>query len=128
MSRINLPVGDMPDTARLFSMNPAMGKALAGLSQAIYSQTTIDLRVPISTSARCVSVSVFRSRQPSLQPRASTKLFTQPFRIGATARCSASAKKLLSTTQKNLRRIISRWMRIFLQICTNISVTKKYLH
>jgi alkylhydroperoxidase family enzyme len=45
MSRINLPVGDMPDTARLFSMNPAMGKALAGLSQAIYSQTTIDLRV-----------------------------------------------------------------------------------
>ncbi len=45
MSRITLPSGDLPDTARLFSMNPALGKALAGLSQAIYSQTVIDLRV-----------------------------------------------------------------------------------
>lgn len=45
MSRIVLPAGDQPDTARLFSMNPAIGKALAGLSQAIYSQTVVDLRV-----------------------------------------------------------------------------------
>lgn len=45
MSRIKLPAGDLPDTARLFSMNPALGKSLAGLSQAIYSQTVIGLRV-----------------------------------------------------------------------------------
>lgn len=45
MSRITLPAGDLPDTAKLFSLNAAMGKALAGLSVAIYSQTVIDLRV-----------------------------------------------------------------------------------
>ena len=45
MSRINLPAGDLPDTAKLFSLHPALGKALAGLSTAIYSQDTIGLRV-----------------------------------------------------------------------------------
>lgn len=45
MNRIHLPPGDLPDTARLFSLHPALGKALAGLSTAIYSQETIDLRV-----------------------------------------------------------------------------------
>lgn len=45
MSRITLPDGNLPDTAKLFSLHPALGKALAGLSTAIYSQDTIDLRV-----------------------------------------------------------------------------------
>lgn len=45
MSRITLPAGDLPDTAKLFSLHPALGKALAGLSTAIYSQDAIDLRV-----------------------------------------------------------------------------------
>lgn len=45
MSRISLPPGDAPESYRLFSLQPALGKALAGLSQAIYSQTTLDLRV-----------------------------------------------------------------------------------
>lgn len=45
MSRVNLPAGDLPDTAKLFSLHPALGKALAGLSTAIYSQDTIGLRV-----------------------------------------------------------------------------------
>lgn len=45
VSRISLPPGDAPESYRLFSLQPALGKALAGLSQAIYSQTTLDLRV-----------------------------------------------------------------------------------
>src|SRR6478609_118538 len=45
MSRISLPPGDAPESYRLFSLQPALGKALAGLSEAIYGQTTVDLRV-----------------------------------------------------------------------------------
>lgn len=45
MSRINLPAGELPDTAKLFSLHPALGKALAKLSEAIYSQDVVDIRV-----------------------------------------------------------------------------------
>jgi alkylhydroperoxidase family enzyme len=45
MPRITLPPGDAPESYRLFSLQPALGKALAGLSEAIYSQTVVDLRV-----------------------------------------------------------------------------------
>jgi alkylhydroperoxidase family enzyme len=45
MSRISLPPGDAPESYRLFSLQPALGKALAGLSEAIYGQTVVDLRV-----------------------------------------------------------------------------------
>jgi alkylhydroperoxidase family enzyme len=45
MPRISLPPGETPESYRLFSLQPALGKALAGLSEAIYSQTLVDLRV-----------------------------------------------------------------------------------
>jgi alkylhydroperoxidase family enzyme len=45
MPRIDLPSGDLPETARLFSLQPVLGKAIGALSHAIYGQTTVDLRV-----------------------------------------------------------------------------------
>jgi alkylhydroperoxidase family enzyme len=45
MARITLPAGDLPESYRVFGLQPDMGKALVGLSQAIYEKSIIDKRV-----------------------------------------------------------------------------------
>lgn len=45
MARIKLPEGDLPERYRVFSLQPAFGKALAGLSDAIYEKSILDKRI-----------------------------------------------------------------------------------
>ncbi|MBK8287553.1 MAG: carboxymuconolactone decarboxylase family protein [Cellvibrionales bacterium] len=45
MARIPLPEGDLPERYRVFGLHPALGKALAGLSEAIYEKSNLDKRV-----------------------------------------------------------------------------------
>ncbi|OUS02330.1 hypothetical protein A9Q81_08775 [Gammaproteobacteria bacterium 42_54_T18] len=45
MARITLPEGDAPESHRLMSLQPAMGKAMATLSEAIYQKSGLDVRI-----------------------------------------------------------------------------------
>jgi AhpD family alkylhydroperoxidase len=45
VARIQLPEGDLPERYRVFGLHPALGKALAGLSEAIYEKSNLDKRV-----------------------------------------------------------------------------------
>lgn len=56
MARITVPDGDLPERYRLFGLQPAMGKALAGLSQAIYGQSIIGLRVREAVRMRIAQI------------------------------------------------------------------------
>ncbi len=45
MARIPLPEGDLPERYRVFGLQPAFGKAMAGVSDAIYEKSLLDKRV-----------------------------------------------------------------------------------
>lgn len=56
MTRIAIPEGDLPERYRLFALQPAMGKALAGVSQAIYEKSIIGLRVREAVRMRIAQI------------------------------------------------------------------------
>ena len=56
MTRIAVPAGDLPERYRLFALQPAIGKALAGLSQAIYEKSIIGLRVREAVRMRIAQI------------------------------------------------------------------------
>jgi AhpD family alkylhydroperoxidase len=45
VARIPLPEGDLPERYRVFGLQPAFGKAMAGVSDAIYEKSLLDKRV-----------------------------------------------------------------------------------
>ena len=45
MARITLPEGDAPESHRLLSLQPEMGKAMAMLSEAVYQKSGLNVRV-----------------------------------------------------------------------------------
>jgi AhpD family alkylhydroperoxidase len=45
MARIPLPEGDLPERYRVFGLQPAFGKAMAAVSDAIYEKSLLDKRV-----------------------------------------------------------------------------------
>jgi len=45
MARIVLPEGDAPESHRLMSLQPAMGKAMASLSEAVYQKSGLNVRI-----------------------------------------------------------------------------------
>lgn len=56
MARIAIPDGELPERYRLFGLQPAMGKALAGLSQAIYEKSITGLRVREAVRMRIAQI------------------------------------------------------------------------
>ena len=56
MARIAIPDGELPERYRLFGLQPAIGKALAGLSQAIYEKSIIGLRVREAVRMRIAQI------------------------------------------------------------------------
>ena len=56
MARIAIPDGELPERYRLFALQPAMGKALAGLSQAIYEKSILGLRVREAVRMRIAQI------------------------------------------------------------------------
>ena len=56
MARIKLPAGDLPESYRVFGLQPDMGKALVGLSQAIYEKSIIDKRVREAVRMRIAQI------------------------------------------------------------------------
>ncbi|OUS24205.1 hypothetical protein A9Q99_25015 [Gammaproteobacteria bacterium 45_16_T64] len=45
MARIVLPAGESPESHRLLSVQPDMGRAMATLSEAVYQKSGLDLRI-----------------------------------------------------------------------------------
>ena len=45
MARITLPEGDAPESHRLMSLQPEMGKAMADLSEAVYQKSGLNVRI-----------------------------------------------------------------------------------
>lgn len=72
MARIDLPDTDDEETVRLWLVNPTMGLAAAGLSDAIYNKTTLPLRIleaariRIADINRCTVCLGARRAEPSL--------------------------------------------------------------
>ncbi len=56
MARIKLPDGELPERYRVFSLQPAFGKALAGLSEAIYEKSILDKRVREAVRMRIAQI------------------------------------------------------------------------
>ncbi len=56
MPRIELPPGDLPERYRVFGLQPEMGKALVGLSQAIYEKSIVDKRVREAVRMRIAQI------------------------------------------------------------------------
>lgn len=45
MARIDIPGGDGLERRRLWQLSPELGKALSGMSEAVYTMTSLDVRV-----------------------------------------------------------------------------------
>lgn len=45
MARIDIPAGDDPESIRLLGLQPSMGNAMAVLADAIYSKSSLNVRV-----------------------------------------------------------------------------------
>lgn len=45
MARIDIPDGDGLERRRLWQLSPEVGRAISGLSAAVYTQTSLDVRV-----------------------------------------------------------------------------------
>lgn len=56
MARIKLPKGDLPERYRVFGLQPAFGKALASLSEAVYEKSILDKRVREAVRMRIAQI------------------------------------------------------------------------
>jgi AhpD family alkylhydroperoxidase len=56
MARITLPAGKLPERYRVFSLQPDLGKALAGLSEAVYEKSMLDKRVREAVRMRIAQI------------------------------------------------------------------------
>ena len=56
MSRLQLPDGDQPEIARVWGLRPEMGKAVQGISYAVYSQSRLPARVREAARMRIAQI------------------------------------------------------------------------
>ena len=56
MARINVPDGDQPEIYRVWALQPALGKAVADLSNAVYQESTLPARVKEAVRMRIAQV------------------------------------------------------------------------
>ena len=56
MSRLELPEGDQPDIVRVWGLRPEMGKAVQGISYAVYSQSQLPARVREAARMRIAQI------------------------------------------------------------------------
>jgi AhpD family alkylhydroperoxidase len=56
MARLDLPEGDQPDIVRVWGLRPEMGKAVQGLSYAVYSQSQLPARVREAARMRIAQI------------------------------------------------------------------------
>ncbi len=56
MARIDIPEGDQPEIVRVWGLRPEMGKAVADLSYAVYSQSALPARVRESARMRIAQI------------------------------------------------------------------------
>ena len=56
MSRLQLPDGDQPEIARVWGLRPEMGKAVHGISYAVYSQSRLPARVREAARMRIAQI------------------------------------------------------------------------
>ena len=56
MSRLELPQGDQPEIVRVWGLRPEMGKAVQGISYAVYSQSRLPARVREAARMRIAQI------------------------------------------------------------------------
>ena len=56
MARIKLPDGDLPERQRVFGLQPAFGKAMAAVADAIYEKSLLDKRVREAVRMRIAQI------------------------------------------------------------------------
>jgi AhpD family alkylhydroperoxidase len=56
MSRLELPDGDQPEIVRVWGLRPEMGKAVQGISYAVYSQSRLPARVREAARMRIAQI------------------------------------------------------------------------
>ena len=56
MSRLELPDGDQPEIVRVWGLRPEMGKAVQGISYAVYSQSQLPARVREAARMRTAEI------------------------------------------------------------------------
>ena len=56
MSRLELPDGDQPEIVRVWGLRPGMGKAVQGISYAVYSQSQLPARVREAARMRIAQI------------------------------------------------------------------------
>jgi len=56
MSRLELPDGDQPEIVRVWGLRPEMGKAVQGISYAVYSQSQLPARVREAARMRIAQI------------------------------------------------------------------------
>jgi alkylhydroperoxidase family enzyme len=56
MARLDLPEGDGPEIARVWALRPELGKAVAGLSTAVYQESKLPPRVREAVRMRIAQI------------------------------------------------------------------------
>ncbi|HZP28406.1 MAG TPA: hypothetical protein VFC99_05605 [Acidimicrobiia bacterium] len=56
MARINVPDGDQPELYRVWALRPALGDAVAGLSDAVYGKSELHPRVREAVRMRIAQI------------------------------------------------------------------------
>jgi alkylhydroperoxidase family enzyme len=56
MARIELPDGDLPEMVRVWGLQPTLGKAVAGLSTAVYEGSSLPARVREAVRMRIAQI------------------------------------------------------------------------
>lgn len=56
MARLDIPDGDLPEIARVWALQPTLGKAVGDLSSAVYEESILPARVKEAVRMRIAQI------------------------------------------------------------------------